>query len=345
MAGDLSFAELRGDLSDETRAAELLAANDASPWYLRLLIGFSAWVATMFCLVWLVAFDLIDGSARAIGLGSAFILFAGLTRFFAPRQDFLDQILLALSLTGIACMMVGFGWEAEQMTYSFLTLFVLSLATLVFFRDVLHRIFSTLGLFAGLAGMAIASEHYNLLALVLILAGGAAAAVFLYEAALLTGPAGELVSPLSTGLALALPGLCLLSLAGGFEWAIDWRPTGIGLSLLLLVTVSVLYLRREPYSFRLPLALLLLAVPLTPLISAPGIAGALLLLVLGFSRGNRFVSGLAGLTLLLYVFYFYYNLQMPLQAKSYLLIGSGASLLLIRFAATRLLFRDAGGEP
>lgn len=66
-------------------------------------------------------------------------------------------------------------------------------------------------------------------------------------------------------------------------------------------------------------------------ISAPGIILAILLMIIGYAKHEKLLIVLAGLLLPVFLFYFYYSLNVTLLQKSIILITSGVLLLAARF--------------
>jgi uncharacterized membrane protein len=75
---------------------------------------------------------------------------------------------------------------------------------------------------------------------------------------------------------------------------------------------------------------------------APGLASALLILLLGFAAGSRILAALGILSLLGFVAHFYYSLHASLLEKSGVLALTGLSLLASHFLLRRLF--PAPGE-
>ncbi len=71
------------------------------------------------------------------------------------------------------------------------------------------------------------------------------------------------------------------------------------------------------------------------LISAPGLLLAIGMLVLGYAKQDRILTVGGALSFPIYLFYFYYDLDLNLLHKSFILIGSGLLLLAIRFYLRR----------
>ncbi len=72
-----------------------------------------------------------------------------------------------------------------------------------------------------------------------------------------------------------------------------------------------------------------------PLLMTPGITAAILVLVLGFQRGQRVLMGLALVFLAVFLIAFYYHLDVTLLVKSGILAASGIVLLGMRWALLR----------
>ena len=61
------------------------------------------------------------------------------------------------------------------------------------------------------------------------------------------------------------------------------------------------------------------------------ILAAVIALLLGYWRANTLLMGLATVFLLFFLGAYYYNLDITLLNKSYILMGTGAVLLVVRF--------------
>ena len=86
--------------------------------------------------------------------------------------------------------------------------------------------------------------------------------------------------------------------------------------------------------------------PQCPAIScvAPGIAAALLVLLVGFSRGNRILVGIGLLALGGFLSHYYYQLQTTLLNKSMVLAASGFTLLVARAAMQKWFGNTDAGD-
>jgi hypothetical protein len=77
---------------------------------------------------------------------------------------------------------------------------------------------------------------------------------------------------------------------------------------------------------------------------APGIAGGLMIVVLGFSNGNRVLAGLGIAALLFYVSSYYYFLDTTLLVKSGVLLATGTVLLAVRWLVLNAIMPKAGAD-
>jgi uncharacterized membrane protein len=147
--------------------------------------------------------------------------------------------------------------------------------------------------------------------------------------------------PIGYGLVLALLLIETFRLFGAERWfgmaetAPNWIQLhgpliGRGILAALLIWVALAAARREgvqpPSRYALFAAGAALVVGLLGL-GAPGLASALLILLLGFAAGNRVLLGLGILSLLGFVGHFYYSLHLTLLEKSGLLAVTGLCLL------------------
>jgi uncharacterized membrane protein len=67
-----------------------------------------------------------------------------------------------------------------------------------------------------------------------------------------------------------------------------------------------------------------------PALWTPGVLAAVIVIVLGFQRGNRLLLGLGSVFLVIFLIAFYYHLDISLLQKSLILVATGLLLLGLR---------------
>jgi len=178
----------------------------------------------------------------------------------------------------------------------------------------------------------------------------AVAVVWLNEARF--GRLHAVVTPIGYGLTLAfmqIEGAALLghSMAMLFGSRIvhgAWPWAGEALvAAALAVSVWVLLQRAGWTLWALKTLLALIAILAVGAASfkAPGIAGGLMIALLGFSNGNRVLVGLGIVALLGYVSGYYYLLDVTLLVKSGVLLATGAVLLAARWLVLNVVLPEA----
>ena len=138
-------------------------------------------------------------------------------------------------------------------------------------------------------------------------------------------------APTAYGLACALFGMAIALLSE------HWIPLGLGQSRLggglLFLSLAALLWSSAGTTFlwgnRARVLLIAAAAALLfPTAGVPGIAGAVLVLLVGFRYSERHLVTLGIVALVVFVAFFYYSLASTLLQKSYLLLGSGLFFLL-----------------
>lgn len=321
-----------------------------SPWYVRAMLGFAGWIGALFLIGFVgAAFASIldDGPSATIAgaacCGGAFALF----RSF-DEQVFVEQFALALSIAGQMLLVVGLAQllQPDRATF-YLAVAATQAALALAVPNFLHRVLATTG-----AAIALALAVHRL-----SLHGFAAPLLCASVAWLWLDPtrwaSGRLWRPVGYGLVLALLLVETFRLFGVDTWfgRADETPSwivmhgpaiGQALAGAALVWVAVALSSREGFApaSRIALSAAGAALLIGVLsLSAPGLASALLILLLGFAAGNRILMALGILSLLGFVAHFYYSLHATLIEKAAILAVTGLCLL----AAHVVLRRGASG--
>jgi hypothetical protein len=350
-----------GELWDRLAAEQLVEGERPqpepaqSPWYVRVMLGIAGWIGALFLLgfVGSAFFFIISDSGAALIAGASSCAVALALYRLLHGKDFADQFALALSLAGQVLLMIGladFLPPAEAPFY--LAAAAIEAVLAIAIPNFLHRVLTAAGCAVALA-FAVGLLSLHGLASPLLCAG----ITWIWLDPGRWGRSGRLWRPIGYGLVLALLLVETFRLFGAGLWfglgaeAPGWMLihgplVGRGLSAALLVAVAFILSWREGHSStsRATLAAAAGALLLGLFsLGAPGLASALLVLLLGFAAGNRLLMAVGILALLGFASHFYYSLHMTLLAKSGLLAATGLCLLAAHLVIRRL--PAEAGEP
>jgi len=316
-----------------------------APWFVRVMLGIAGWMGACFLLGFVAlgfAF-VIDSASASFATGALVCAGAALLLRKRADSDFMSQFGFAVSLAGQALMVWGWAaWFDHSRTSVALAATVQQAVLFVVIPGFLHRVWC--------AGSATGALVYALGPLGLApYAPACVAAVFswIWLTELKRPELGTLRRAAGYGLALALALVVIGSegrfvvLFGGWGSVAPGSHVGVlsaGLvGLVLLLTAVALHVREGVAlgSGRGTGALLAAGMLAFATLWAPGLAPALLILVLGFANGNRMLAGFGILVLLAYLSYYYYDLQATLLEKSVLLAATGTLLLLVRLVLVK----------
>lgn len=324
-------------------ASVLAAAGRSTPWYIQGLIGVSAWIAALCFIGFLVIADLIASESGLIIGGVIFTVAAVGLKWGLPRSIFGGQLALALGLAGQVLFIVGVGSQTESVVAAAFAAVVLELVLIVIYRDSFQRLLSTLVIVGAVVVLFFEWDIQEAVHLLILLLAALTLFIWEQESYLSTTFLAEVYRPIGYGCAVALLALLVPSIVEDLEieW---WWLSAIGLLALLLVLEYLILIElgvnwRHLAVLALPGGTLLL---LWPAWQSPGILGALLVLLTGFRRGNRLLTGLAAIFLAFFIVAFYYNLELTLLIKSFMLIGNGVIILALRYMLLRSWQRGEG---
>lgn len=337
----LSDLETRGHAPSgtlERAARELAAETEKTPWYVTLLMGAGAWLATIFFLVGCAS--LLDFSSGGTSWAVVALVFLSLglgARRFSSHV-FVAQLSLGLTLAGwCAGVVAGSEWINNDFVAQVLV--GGGLAALVYW---LHPDFAA-RFFVSAAAWALitywffedAADEALILFNVPLIVATIAAGLLLSRPALSRG-----LQPLGLALALTLAftlPFYSAEFAAPPEPLPSW-PSVLVLNAALAVLAWRLLKEAGPQALREFGPLCLMAVAALGgacFFGGPGLLAALFLLVLGHATGRRVLEVLGLVALPVFLFLFYHDLQVPLLAKSGIVIASGLVLLALRFFLMR----------
>lgn len=349
-----TLADLRGlllaeglDAGDPGGWRARLGEGSSTPWFVRILVGFGAWIAGLMLAVGLAAILALGRSGIALLVVGLAVCAGSATLRHAAKGDFSAQFALSMSLAGQAMTGVGLAMlsdRGDRWGLFFAGMTALEAVLLLLFRDTVHRFLSA---FAGALLFTLLLEHLQFAWLESAFLGLALLAWGLLPVTAWKGPLLPLRRPLGYALATVFLGLFLWhSLermlfhhgsgpafwSGGFRdlpaWVLGALAPG-----LLLTAASLRILLRLDRPPRSATALLVLAAVLGLSLlglRVPGIAAVLFVLVLAAEVREPVLFGLGSVAGLVLIARLYYDLDLSLLGKSAALAGSGALLLGLR---------------
>jgi uncharacterized membrane protein len=316
-------------------------ASTGMPWFVRVLIGFGAWLASLFLLAFIAIGVTLAKEMGAIILGLLLTGAAALVRR-SGNNVFLTQLALSTGLAGQALFIGGVWSLSDSEATAALATFLLQGVLLVVYPDAIQRFLSTL--FASLALIILLRLEAAGVLVDMTLVGLTLLAhlLLLQQGRLQAGSWGERVTPAAFGLVTALFSVLLLrTWFQGFYGNLFRRgttelPPGVLTLGLAVVTLYSAWRVLEETEVEVgdtagvtALAALALLAALT--LRTPGVIAAAGVLMLGFHRRSVVLLGMAVLFILTFGVSYYYDLHLTLLAKSLALLGSGLVLLGLRF--------------
>ncbi len=305
----------------------------AIPWYLRALVGVSAWIAAIFVLssVAAVAYRIFDNAVLSVITGAALCVAAAVAMRRAPDGPFVSQFAMAIAIAGQVLLATGLLHAARPHdVLGWLSIAGMEVVMALAIADATHRTLAALFAMAALYASGWQSYAGSLLPVI---------AAVLFTAAALgadsSARAHALMRPGSAGVAVSLllyvPVATLLAdvpLRGAAHpLPAPWLQPA--LLAVVFVAAGALMLRRahveNGYTRGVAMAsAFVLAAAAWPV---PGLLAALLVTIVSFAMGRRALVGLGLLAAVAMLGYYYFSLQTTLLVKSMSLIVTGAILL------------------
>ncbi|HYO60146.1 DUF4401 domain-containing protein [Archangium sp.] len=338
---------LPAEFQDAARTA-LASREDATtgmPWFVRVLIGFGAWLASWFLMAFLSLGVVVGKEVGAIILGLLLTGGAAILRRMGSNV-FLTQLALSTGLAGQGLFIGGVWALTESEKVAALATLVLQTVLLFVYPDAIQRFLSTL--FGGLALLLLLRLTGTGVLVDVTLVGLTVLAhlLFLQQGRLQSGPWGGLVTPAAFGLVTTL--LASLVMRTWFhdfyrslfrKGSAELPPGVLTLGLAVVTLYSAWRVLEEtdsePGGAAGVTAFASLGLTAALTLHTPGVIAAIGVLLLGFHRRSVVLLGMAVLFVLVFGVGYYYDLQLTLLAKSLVLLGSGLMLLGLRFFILR----------
>ena len=319
------------------------AGSTGNPWFVRVMLGIAAWVGAVFLLLFLTLFLGVTSPGALVAVGLTVCAAAVVLLRRAPQDaDFLVQLGIAISFTGQAAVMIAV--SDFELTFAALVVACLEAVLFAAVSNLVHRVWSAAAC-AGACAIALGDWQLHVYATGLIAAG--CAWIWLHEFQYVKHR--KVLVPGGYGLVLALIGTTAWVITDasasrqGLNPLLDWSGhrwlAAAANGMVLLWAVRSMLVREAVDEFsRVGLCIMAAAgmLALTTL-KAPGLALAVLIMLLGFGNGNIVLLGLGIAALLGYVSFYYYALETTLLYKSVLMTATGLGLLVSRFILQRVL--------
>jgi len=337
----LWFQLKQQQLTEQERCPDDPFLADDQDWTVRLLQGVGGWFAALFLLVSMaIIISPVIEYPWLCGLLGLIMNYAAFHHYWhhkqADKNVFLRQLFLVMSLAGQCLVSYAIvdllGWQNPGL---FLALALYQALLVAVMYDFVHRLMSALFavtlVFWGHSALLATGVGSAFLALVL---------VWLWLDKVGWQAEKKLYEPLAYAAALTLVGLNIQAL--NWYWQLGHRGEGWLLSngeiisgLLHLLAFGFLYLRLKQYQMlpqssrdRYLVILVIFGLGLLGFV-IPGLSGAVLLLMVGFAVRQSQLMILGALSVVGFVSWYYYQLDLTLLMKAMLLGGLGVVLLLV----------------
>ncbi|MCU7808160.1 MAG: DUF4401 domain-containing protein [Candidatus Thiodiazotropha sp. (ex Semelilucina semeliformis)] len=344
-------------LVNTLQAENLLSAEDDAlaylenrstpqPWYIRTMVGFGAWLASLLLIGFVTSFTLMfDGGY--IFIGAALIVCAILVRQRSD-SDFMVQCALASSLAGQALVAYGFADIAGYEEFEIFLGFALVMSTVLFFLfpDRIHRVIMVLLATGSLTTLLYVWEMNALVPLLGPALTGILILLHNRMPRLVTSRYGELLQPLMSGLMLSAFGTLLLSTvyllpeleADFLFYPRPWIST-ILLGLLFIYLGRLIWpvIADTENTKSLPLLYGMMIVIIACAWYAPGLLLGLIVTLLGAHSGRVTFTGAGIGFFVLFLTAFFYGIEVSLLTKSITLITTGIAILASRWIILKII--------
>jgi len=309
---------------------ETTTSPASTPWYVRVLLGISAWVSAILISIGIFAITGIEDSLVIFGLvfiGACFYLKKNSTSVF------LSQLAFAGSAVGQVSLAVGIGNIFDSMLVVATIMLVVEILLLLIFPDLVHKIISTVLAVIAVKVILVDLEVQYLESILIIIANGFALYIWnkkdWHNEQMQT--AIRYALPVSVFVLLWLDFQSFNKL--GFEETLKMI---MGLANVGLIAYQAHNVMKELHidiktwlGVAIASTLLIL---LIPSVTVPALLIALLYVIVAIQYRNKLLLGLAILGFIISLSYFYYSLEITLLEKSILMSVTGGLLLIVRTA-------------
>lgn len=317
-----------------------------SPWYVKLLLAISGWLAAIFILGFIgAAFEFVFRNSGVAGIVGAFMIAGAFSLLCISANEFVEHLGLAASMAGQALIAYAiFDLSDHNEIVAWLLLAILQAVLVVLMPNFVHRVFSTLVASIAFAMALNEMDVPDVIGGVLMFG-----ASFCWLNEFRYPQQMTKVRAIGYGLVLALIALKGTTLFGyrvfGERFsqnhgpmALPWLGEIIIGAVTIYVVWSVLQRYGQPMKSRLSITALLVTLLVCALsINVQGITVGMVIVCLGFLGANRVLLGLGIVSLLFYISAYYYLLDTALLDKSQSLLMVGLILLFVRWLMQNII--------
>ncbi len=325
-----------------------------SPWYVKVLLAFSGWIASLFLLVFLglVLSDVFDNSSAGLFVGTVVIgiSFAALR---SAKNEFVEHLALTASLAGQALLIFSiYGLVDDDSALFWMFVAVLQILLTLLIPNFIHRVLTS---FAATCSFSIFMARMGLpqfitgtvLLMIVVcwvnefrwvrlmsafraIGYGLILALLLYKGGLMYGFIFNNFFSLYRSGELLLP---------------PWLGNVLIAVVMLYLVWNILQRYYADMLEKIPatalLATLLLCAASFEML---GLNVGIAILLLGFLGSNRILIGMGIVSLLFFISSYYYFLNVTLLEKSQSLFVIGITLLIMRWLMLNILIRKKEAE-
>lgn len=324
----------------------------ASPWYVKMVLAFSGWLAAIFLLFFLgLGFDFIFKNNLATLILGVIMIAGAFALFHLFKNDFGEHLALAVSFAGqVVVAYAIFDIYNQNGKIAWPLTLLLQITLTVVMPNFVHRVISSsIAAFAFFMVLTIMGWTYFSSAVLMFFAAMCWLYEFRYPRHM------KMIRAIGYGLVLALIYLKGTVFFGHriLEWRIAryqpsiWAKPWMDEVLIGMVTFFVVrqLLRRYDQNLSAGLSTTVLLGTMVLCVASmkvQGITLGMVIMLLGFSGANRVLLGLGIMSLLFYISSYYYFLDATLLYKSQTLLLVGIILLGARWVMLRA--RPGKGE-
>lgn len=308
-----------------------------APWFIKVITILGAWFGSLLFLGSLIIAQILQSEESMITVGCILILTGIILSYANKKNHLLDSICLSFSILGQILLGIGI-WDKtggfKPVCYAGI---IVQSSIYLLAQSYTQKFISVILFPACLLGIIWNSPLFEATHLLIGALSIASVLIWVNEIPLQIRLKKHpyFYIPTAYGLVLGLLLILVLSINNRFFEVniIHWYIASLisFLSLIFILYKSLcqnLGIGRNVFW----LTVGVITIVLSPTAQTPGIITSLMVIVLGFEKGNRALFTLGILFLAIFVISFYYSLQQTLLIKSIILMSTGALFLGIHYA-------------